>query len=195
MNVKYGKTLHEMSVEYATCKTKDEINQFIIDVTPLAKSLIENYVDESHIEDVYQDVVLALCENIASGNVSQKTKCFYSCIERIVVRESKKYSMQNNVSLSEIFNMEDEVTLEDRVMSSILRPQIDSVFFSQKRFNGNQKRAIALRFGFEDGCCYTYSAAAEKMGYSSEYIRRIEARTLRILRHKAYCGYLRELCK
>jgi RNA polymerase primary sigma factor len=78
--------------------------------------------------------------------------------------------------------IEDESTPEppESAHQSLLRDQLEKVLAT---LTAREARILRLRFGFQDGRCYTLQEVGQKFGLTRERIRQIEHKALRRLRH------------
>ncbi len=121
-------------------------------------------------------------------------------IEPIKVVQIRRVA-QEPVSLESPVGEEDDSELgdfiEDKEMISpdestsmeFLRDQLDRVLDG---LTEREQQVLRLRFGFEDGQCYTLEDVGKRFGVTRERIRQIEAKALRKLRHPSRSILLRD---
>jgi RNA polymerase primary sigma factor len=71
----------------------------------------------------------------------------------------------------------------------LLREQIQEIL---AKLNERERRVLQLRFGLEDGHCWTLEEVGREFNVTRERIRQIEAKALRKLRHPNRNSVLKE---
>jgi RNA polymerase primary sigma factor len=87
--------------------------------------------------------------------------------------------------------IEDHNTLApvDAATRQLLKDQIEEVLGT---LNPREQRIVQLRFGFEEGRCFTLEEVGKEFNVTRERIRQIEAKAIRKLRHPSRSRKLRD---
>jgi len=82
-----------------------------------------------------------------------------------------------------------EITPTQHAYDNLLREKIEEVLST---LTPREARILRLRFGLQNGRCYTLEEVGQKFGLTRERIRQIEGRALRRLRHPRRARQLRD---
>ena len=77
----------------------------------------------------------------------------------------------------------------DSAFSKLLKEKIEELL---NTLTPREARILRLRFGLQNGHCYTLEEVGQKFGLTRERIRQIEGRALRRLRHPRRSRKLRD---
>ncbi len=103
---------------------------------------------------------------------------------------------QNTISLNTLVNDEKSSELGDFISTMIPSPEeliIDNTkkeelikLLNNCNLNENEINVLNLRYGFDDNCPKTYETIAEILGYSYQWIMKIEEKALKKIRNNKY---------
>jgi RNA polymerase primary sigma factor len=116
-------------------------------------------------------------------------------LERI--RQASQYPLSLEMEVGEDMDstlgdfIEDDSGLapDDSAIHQMLSERMNDVLTS---LNAREHRVLQLRFGLQDGRCYTLEEVGQKFGVTRERIRQIEAKALSKLRHPRRSRRLRD---
>ncbi len=91
--------------------------------------------------------------------------------------------------LGHFIESETEASPAQHAYDNLLRQKIESVLST---LSPREARILRLRFGLQNGRCYTLEEVGQKFGLTRERIRQIEGRALRRLRHPRRARQLRD---
>ncbi len=91
--------------------------------------------------------------------------------------------------LGNFIENDSEVTPAQSAHDNLLREKIEEVLST---LTPREARILRLRFGLQNGRCYTLEEVGQKFGLTRERIRQIEGRALRRLRHPRRARQLRD---
>ena len=94
--------------------------------------------------------------------------------------------------LGELIQQEDEISVEDRVASKLLREHLEKILDT---LNEKEQKVLRMRFGLDDGKARTLEEVGKSFNVTRERIRQIEAKALRRLRHPSRSRILRDYLK
>lgn len=87
---------------------------------------------------------------------------------------------EEDSELGDFIEDKDMISPDESTSMEFLRGQLDRVLDG---LTDREQQVLRLRFGFEDGQCYTLEDVGKRFGVTRERIRQIEAKALRKLRH------------
>ncbi|MCF4112968.1 MULTISPECIES: RNA polymerase sigma factor RpoD [Dethiosulfovibrio] len=96
---------------------------------------------------------------------------------------------EDDSELGDFIEDKDMISPDDSTSMEFLRDQLDDVL---EGLTDREKQVLRLRFGFDDGQCYTLEDVGRRFGVTRERIRQIEAKALRKLRHPSRSVTLRD---
>jgi RNA polymerase primary sigma factor len=91
--------------------------------------------------------------------------------------------------LGNFIENDSELTPSQSAHENLLREKIEEVLST---LTPREARILRLRFGLQNGRCYTLEEVGQKFGLTRERIRQIEGRALRRLRHPRRARQLRD---
>ena len=91
--------------------------------------------------------------------------------------------------LGNFIENDSELTPSQSAHDNLLREKIEEVLST---LTPREARILRLRFGLQNGRCYTLEEVGQKFGLTRERIRQIEGRALRRLRHPRRARQLRD---
>lgn len=83
--------------------------------------------------------------------------------------------------------------MESIVIDKMCNEEFIKVILEDPTIKDREKEIIVLRFGLLNNYRWSYSELAQKLGVSREYVRQIEAKVLRELRHPSRCRKIKEI--
>lgn len=87
---------------------------------------------------------------------------------------------EDDSELGDFIEDKDMISPDESTSMEFLRGQLDKVLDG---LTDREQQVLRLRFGFDDGQCYTLEDVGKRFGVTRERIRQIEAKALRKLRH------------
>ena len=96
---------------------------------------------------------------------------------------------EEDSELGDFIEDKDMISPDESTSMEFLRGQLDRVLDG---LTDREQQVLRLRFGFEDGQCYTLEDVGKRFGVTRERIRQIEAKALRKLRHPSRTATLKD---
>ena len=87
---------------------------------------------------------------------------------------------KEEITLGELVQQEEEISVEDIVSSRLLREQLEEIL---ETLTERERKVLKLRFGWKDGNEKTLEEIGKEFNVTRERIRQIEAKALRKLKH------------